>query len=217
MNNDKSRRELKRARTRRRIEDAATALVVKHGFDNITIDDICLAADISRRSFFNYMESKDEAVLGHPRLMMSDDRRAEFVAQPSANVVATALDYVAATLDDLEAADMECGAEEEFLATLKERRHQIMTSEPSVALLSLNRFREQSAQMQEVVMEHLEAHPGDRILQDEPLEVEASIINGLVREAIWLQVSRPCPTTDRTQRLRDAGATITTLTKELTW
>ncbi|GAB2505529.1 Transcriptional regulator, TetR family [Corynebacterium atrinae] len=217
MNNDRSLRERKRARTRRRIEDAATALVVKHGFENITIDDICREADISRRSFFNYMESKDEAVLGLPRLVMSDDRRRDFVSEPSANVVATALDYVAATIDDLEAADLEDGADEEFLATLKERRHQIMTSEPSVALLSLNRFREQSAKMHQLVVEHLEAHPGDRILGDEPIEVEASIINGLIREAVWLQVCRPCQTTDRAQRLRAAGATITAFTQELTW
>ena len=64
MNDTTPLRERKRRATRRRIEDAATALVEKHGFDNVTVEDICRDAEISRRTFFNYFETKDDAVLG---------------------------------------------------------------------------------------------------------------------------------------------------------
>jgi len=39
-------------------------LVEAHGIDNTTVEDICQAADISRRTFFNYMDSKGHAILG---------------------------------------------------------------------------------------------------------------------------------------------------------
>ena len=55
-------RELKRRETRERIVDSATDLVEEHGFDNVTVEDICAKAGISRRTFFNYMDGKDEAL-----------------------------------------------------------------------------------------------------------------------------------------------------------
>ena len=57
-------REQKRRETLQRIRDEAARLVDAHGYDNVTVDDICLAAGISRRTFFNYVDSKDEAILG---------------------------------------------------------------------------------------------------------------------------------------------------------
>ena len=57
-------REQKRRETKQRIRDEAASLVDEHGYDNVTVDDICRAAGISRRTFFNYVDSKDEAILG---------------------------------------------------------------------------------------------------------------------------------------------------------
>ena len=59
-------REQKRLETRLRIEDAATELVDKHSFGEVTIEEICELAGISRRTFFNYFDSKESAVLGAP-------------------------------------------------------------------------------------------------------------------------------------------------------
>jgi AcrR family transcriptional regulator len=57
-------RERKRAQTRRRLEEAAIGLALRDGFDKVTIDDISERADVSRRTFFNYFDSKDDAILG---------------------------------------------------------------------------------------------------------------------------------------------------------
>jgi AcrR family transcriptional regulator len=57
-------RERKRRDTRRAIAGAAQELVLEHGLDAVTIDQIANAADVSPRTFFNYFASKDEALVG---------------------------------------------------------------------------------------------------------------------------------------------------------
>jgi AcrR family transcriptional regulator len=57
-------RDRKRAQTRARIEAAAIELVLRDGLDSATIDAISERADVSPRTFFNYFESKDAAILG---------------------------------------------------------------------------------------------------------------------------------------------------------
>jgi AcrR family transcriptional regulator len=49
----------KRRETRQRIADAGLRLFLSNGFDETTLDMIADAADISRRTFFHYFESKD--------------------------------------------------------------------------------------------------------------------------------------------------------------
>ncbi|OWV69016.1 TetR family transcriptional regulator [Rhizobium sp. R339] len=56
------RRERKRRQTRERIEQAAMSLFLERGFDVTTIEDITEAADISKRSFFDYFPSKEDVV-----------------------------------------------------------------------------------------------------------------------------------------------------------
>ncbi|QBJ96197.1 TetR/AcrR family transcriptional regulator [Rhodococcus sp. ABRD24] len=54
-----TRREEKKRRTRERLLDAGRTLFAERGFDRTTIDDIVVAADVSRGTFFNYFEGKD--------------------------------------------------------------------------------------------------------------------------------------------------------------
>ncbi|AGF72008.1 TetR family transcriptional regulator [Corynebacterium halotolerans] len=212
-------REIKRLRTHRDIEDAATALVDERGFDAVTVDDICARAGISRRTFFNYMDSKDEAVLGTPPLILGERGRETFLTTPSDNLVALAIDLLV-TGDDSDDEDPERGGEE-FADRLRERRRRIVNAEPALAALSLNRFREQARQLHGLIVAHLEALPGDRKLPDRPVELEARIINGLIRETVWVHLAHPelSPTSesDRGTLLREAAETITNLAKELTW
>jgi AcrR family transcriptional regulator len=56
------RRERKRRQTRERIEQAAMTLFMERGFEATTIEEITEAADVSKRSFFDYFPSKEEVV-----------------------------------------------------------------------------------------------------------------------------------------------------------
>ena len=58
------RRERKKLATRQALSEAALALVLERGFNEVTVDAISAAADVSTRTFFNYFSSKEEAVLG---------------------------------------------------------------------------------------------------------------------------------------------------------
>ena len=58
------RRERNRLHTTLAIEDVATRLFLEHGVDAVTVEQICEGAGISRRSFFNYFESKAQLLSG---------------------------------------------------------------------------------------------------------------------------------------------------------
>ncbi|SEJ49478.1 TetR/AcrR family transcriptional regulator [Demequina mangrovi] len=59
-------RERNRVRRTRRVERAALSLALEHGVENVTVDMICEASDISPRTYFNYFGTKEGALLGQP-------------------------------------------------------------------------------------------------------------------------------------------------------
>ncbi|MEV4798497.1 TetR family transcriptional regulator [Nonomuraea sp. NPDC049421] len=56
-------RERKKAETRRAVHEAALRLTVDHGLDHVTVEAIADAANISRRTFSNYFDGKEDALL----------------------------------------------------------------------------------------------------------------------------------------------------------
>lgn len=73
-------RERKRAATRARLEAAAVAIVLSKGLENTTVEEISAMADVSPRTFFNYFDTKDSAILGPSPTDVADPE----VADPSA-------------------------------------------------------------------------------------------------------------------------------------
>ncbi|EJC82335.1 transcriptional regulator [Rhizobium leguminosarum bv. trifolii WSM2297] len=76
------RRERKRRQTRDRIEHAAMTLFLERGFEVTTIEDITEAADVSKRSFFDYFPSKEEVVFAWQD-GFADRLMAEIAARPA--------------------------------------------------------------------------------------------------------------------------------------
>lgn len=91
-------RERKRRQTLASIEEHATRLVAAHGFNAVTVDDICQAVQISKRTFFNYVESKEQAVLGAPPQKPTGDQREAFLSTQHENLFKVLL---ALSLDNL--------------------------------------------------------------------------------------------------------------------
>lgn len=59
-------RERRRRQTSVDIRDAAVGLARERGFDRVTIEEICIAAGISPRTFFNYFPNKESAIAYGP-------------------------------------------------------------------------------------------------------------------------------------------------------
>ncbi len=57
-------RERKREETRDRMERAAVEIALAGGIEQATVDAISAAANVSPRTFFNYFDSKEDAILG---------------------------------------------------------------------------------------------------------------------------------------------------------
>lgn len=76
----------KRARTRRRIFDAAMRLFEERGYRETTVADICTAADVARATFFLHFPLKSALVLELSRAMAAEwleHRRGLQEASPS--------------------------------------------------------------------------------------------------------------------------------------
>lgn len=86
-------------RTWTAIHDAAASLTLEDGVDGVTVARIAEAAGVSPRTFFNYFDSKEDAIVGVRSPQLTDAALATF-AEPSG---ATALMRVARLVTDVAA------------------------------------------------------------------------------------------------------------------
>ncbi len=77
-----SRRERRKATTRRTIQLAAWRLVAERGIDEVTVPEISEAADIAPRTFFGYCSSKEDA-LALDRLWTAGRLREVIASRPA--------------------------------------------------------------------------------------------------------------------------------------
>jgi AcrR family transcriptional regulator len=67
-----SRRDRKKQETRWRIFDAAMALIAKQGYDEVKIEDICEAADVSNPLFFHHFSNKAALIGAYLECLKAD-------------------------------------------------------------------------------------------------------------------------------------------------
>ncbi|GAA1367064.1 acyl-CoA-like ligand-binding transcription factor [Streptomyces beijiangensis] len=87
-------RERKKHETRVALSQATIRLCVQRGWDNVTVEDIAVAANVSVRTFRNYFSGKAEAIAaGHLERMLriADSLRAQPVGEPLWDSIARAV------------------------------------------------------------------------------------------------------------------------------
>ena len=142
------RRERKKLQTRRALQEAALRLVDERGFDAVTVEDIAEAVDVSKRTFFNYFSSKEQAILGHVPTAAEELRRAVSERPPGES-----------TLKTLEAvlerhAGQYSGGRSEWLA-----RRRVIRSDPRLLAASAAGWIDLERTLVEAVAERLALDP----------------------------------------------------------
>lgn len=93
-------RERKKRARREALIDAAQSLAREHGLDGVTIEAVCARAGVSSRTFFNYFETKDDAVLGVHPVELDPTLAALFAAGGPSGRLPTDLEHLVAGLVD---------------------------------------------------------------------------------------------------------------------
>ena len=85
------RRERKKQETRQRISDVATGLFFERGFEQVTVDEIAVAAKVSKMTVFNYFSRKEELLLDREDDLMLLPLRQALASRPAGQAPVDAL------------------------------------------------------------------------------------------------------------------------------
>lgn len=164
------------AENRHRVAAIALRLFAEHGFDAITIDDIAAEAGMSRRTFFRYFDSKEDAALPYEGERLERFRELLARRPPDEPVMATVRRSVR-TLLIAEWSDPV--AREETVVRLR-----LVHDTPSVHAHSLELRTSWELAVRDVIAEHLGVDPASSLVAN----VTASAALSAVRSAgdVWL-------------------------------
>lgn len=126
-------------RTAARLEAIAVDLVLEHGLQNVTVDDICERAEVSQRTFFNHFRTKEEAVFGREVEGFDEAAVREFLTSSTHDVIAEAMRLIIA-------AQARHGDRELLL-----KRKQLIHMSPALSTKHMERMRSVRKEMCELV------------------------------------------------------------------
>lgn len=140
-------RERKKQRTRKAISDAATDLFAERGFDAVTVDDVAEAADVSRKTVFNYFRSKedllfDEADAARERLLAAVRER-----EPDESVLDAVRRNALATIERM------CAGEEPWI----EKMSRLVAASPSLQAREREIYDDIAGALAEAIREETDA------------------------------------------------------------
>lgn len=207
-------RELKRLRTHRDLADAATSLVLERGYDAVSVEDICEVAKISRRTFFNYFESKDQSVFGNGIIRFNTEDEELFLSGDHANPVAAMLDQIEAENREKFLRQMALEGTAEFHREIRRRIQEILRKEPKLSAVVISNFSKSMRLVRSAFEGYFTAHPQSRQSPELPLEQEVTLSVGFIRECV-LYSSMHLDVFKTDTPLHDAARVVTTFMRRM--
>jgi AcrR family transcriptional regulator len=138
------RRERKKQATRAALGEAALRLSLRHGVENVTVEQIADEADIALRTFFNYFSSKEEAVMA-TLAAAAQELITQFRARPRTETVLRA--FREAVLTVMSQSDV---ADRDFIRAL-----QLIRGTPTLVPQQLAVLAAQEKALAEAIAEHI--------------------------------------------------------------
>lgn len=139
------------AATALNIETQAVALALEHGLDNVTVEMICEASQVSARTFFNYFGAKDNAILGNLIPEIDEQKAREFIASNNPDVLTEVVGVVKLPQDFMSNPELEL------------QRMKLLQLNPLMMAKQMERFSGVPAQVEEILFLRLrrDAGPGE--------------------------------------------------------
>lgn len=181
-------RERKKQETRKALSQAASRLVLECGLENVLVEDIARAANVSPRTFNNYFSSKLEAICAIP-MDRAKQIGATLRARPADEPLWDAL--TVAVLQHYEGAD-------QTLDESQMRRIRVLLNSPAVRgeTLRIN------AATQRALAEAIADRTGTDVEQDMLPMILAGAVTAASNVALrrWFDADPPCPLRPLLQR-----------------
>lgn len=181
-------RERKRRETHLRIEDEATRLFLEKSYYEVTLEEICEAAVVSRRTFFNYFQSKDHVAVGSvpPALTEEDYEEIANIVLPEGSSMAGAILGIMAQRRINHAESMEFQSiNPELSEIVSQRRIEILRRNPTLGLSKLNSFEKIRIGLADAILRNFAAHPEHRTLPDASPNEEARLSVVAIIVSLW--------------------------------
>lgn len=159
-------RERKKRATRAQIERCAVELVADHGYDEVTVDMICRAADVSPSTFFNYFGTKDAAVLGTTTWEAPPAAIATFT-ESTGSIVLDTLTLIRTAL-----------ATQDLDREFARKRFQIIHDNGDLLLMQRTRIEDRISQLRDILATRLRRELPDA--DEARLADESSLVLGIV-------------------------------------
>lgn len=168
------------------------------GYDAVTVDDICAAANISKRTFFNYLTCKEHAIIGAPPAPLSEKIIRGFVAQHHDSVVDDMLNVALETMAHIP------NLTAEQINTLRRHRKKILCENPPLALKRRTDVQHAQASITELCYRYFTRHQGaddDRnndadTTECEEMRTKAEALSGVICLAVYIGHKRWLETAD---------------------
>lgn len=154
----------KREATRSAITKAARILTAQKGLNGFTIEQLCEEVGVSRRTFFNYFPSKEDAIIGHLLDEFPAGAIADFLAGGSETGVERGPHGLSVTLlQDLYT--LTCAMVEELNFT-REHFHELlaaMKKEPALMMKVMGGAHEREREFTDLIIQREELPPDDPV------------------------------------------------------
>lgn len=146
------------------IEAQATLLVAQRGYNDVTVEDIAQASGIAKRTFFNYFQSKQDAVLGKGPRSLADHEREEFLKADHEDLPKAVLNLC-----------LEITRDPYFDLETAKRRKQILAQNQALRTADMARYQHIHPQLTSLVEDYLVAKQHARTTELDA-RVEATLI-----------------------------------------